>query len=387
MRVLHVHSGNLYGGVETLLVTLARNRHLRPEMETHFALCFEGRLSKELIDAGSLVHMLDSVRIRRPMSVLRSRRILSQLLRRERYDVIICHSAWSQAIFGPAMRKASAALVFWLHGVTKGRHWLERWARMTPPDLALCNSRFTASSLPNLYPHARSEVIYCPVELPGPTPSRDVRVRLRAELDTHEDSIVIIQVGRMEAGKGHELHLEALSLIKHIPGWTCWQVGGTQRTREVDYVDKLKEIATRLGVGDRVRFLGQRADIGELLAAADIHCQPNVDPEGFGITFIEALYAGLPNVTSAIGGAKEIVDNSCGLLVPPDDANSLAECLRHLIEDGKLREELGKNGPSHARQLCDPATQIQKIYRLLTSTLDRKAAFVQEHLPATTETK
>jgi glycosyltransferase involved in cell wall biosynthesis len=49
-----------------------------------------------------------------------------------------------------------------------------------------------------------------------------------------------------------------------------------------------------------------RSDVARLLAAADIHCQPNIGPEPFGITFIEALYAGLPLVTTSIGGAIEM---------------------------------------------------------------------------------
>ena len=60
-------------------------------------------------------------------------------------------------------------------------------------------------------------------------------------------------------------------------------------------------------------------DVPRLLAAADIHCQPNISPEPFGIAFIEALAAGLPVVTSAIGGAIEIVDDTCGRLVPASD--------------------------------------------------------------------
>src|SRR2546422_5237601 len=56
MRVLHVSSGNLYGGIETLLLTLARHRNLCPGLDQHFALCFEGRLSEELAAVGARVH-------------------------------------------------------------------------------------------------------------------------------------------------------------------------------------------------------------------------------------------------------------------------------------------------------------------------------------------
>jgi hypothetical protein len=58
MKVLHVYSGNLFGGVETLLITLAQQRSLCPQMQPHFALCFEGRLVNELRAVGVGVHML-----------------------------------------------------------------------------------------------------------------------------------------------------------------------------------------------------------------------------------------------------------------------------------------------------------------------------------------
>src|SRR5881227_1748480 len=99
-RVLHVHSGNLYGGVETLLATLWRERAACPSLETQFALCFEGRLSEELRAAGATVHALGGARVRSPLSVRRARRSLSRLLRENDFDVAACHSSWSQALFG-----------------------------------------------------------------------------------------------------------------------------------------------------------------------------------------------------------------------------------------------------------------------------------------------
>ncbi len=159
MRVLHVHSGNMYGGVETLLVTLARHRDLCPEMEPHYALCFEGRLSEELTAAGVPVHLLGKVRVRRPLTVLRARRKLADLLRREQFNLVVCHSTWSQSLFGPVVHSLDLPLVFWLHGATNGKHWLDRWGRRTVPDLALCNSQFTAAMLLNIFPDVRTEVV------------------------------------------------------------------------------------------------------------------------------------------------------------------------------------------------------------------------------------
>src|SRR5437879_847268 len=90
MRVLHVHSGNLYGGVEAILVTLARYQDLYPQMESHFALCFEGRLSEELLVAGAPVYRLGKTRLRQLRSVMRGRRILRDLVAQGSFDLGIC---------------------------------------------------------------------------------------------------------------------------------------------------------------------------------------------------------------------------------------------------------------------------------------------------------
>lgn len=367
MRVLHVHSGNMYGGVETLLITLARYRDLCPEMEPHFALCFKGLLSEELASADASVYLLNNVRVSRPLTVWRARHALGDLLRRNHFDTVVCHSAWSKVIFGPAVRSAGMPLVQWLHDAATGRHWLERWARRMPPDLALCNSHFTAGTLPNMYPHVRTEMVYYPVASPESHYSTADRVAVRAGLSTPQEATVIVQVSRMESWKGHALHLEALGLLSDLPNWMCWQIGGGQRPHEVQYMEELKSRAARLGIAERIRFLGQRSDVARLLATADIHCQPNTGPEPFGITFIEALLAGLPVVTTAIGGACEIVNDSCGVLVPPDDAHALAASLRRLIQNRDLRTSLGVAGRIRARKLCGPLTQMQHLYKVLSN--------------------
>ncbi|HTY55498.1 MAG TPA: glycosyltransferase [Candidatus Binataceae bacterium] len=366
MRVLHSYSGNLYGGVETLLVTLARYRDRLPAMESEFALCFEGRLSKELLAVHARLHMIDEVRVRYPLSVRRARRRFRELLQHDRFDLVVCHSPWTQAIFGPAVRSADLPLAFWLHDPIDGRHWLERWARLTPPDAALCCSGFTASKLTNLYPGMSPTLIHHPVAFAKRSRAKLDRELLRAQLSTPLDATVIIQVGRMDPLKGHSRHLAALAKLRHLPRWILWQVGGPQRAHEVSYHHELQEQARQLGIVSRVRFLGERSDVPELLSAADIYCQPNARPEGFGITLIEALTAGLPVVATAFGGAQEIVDQSCGVLVPPDDIDALAESLRPLIEEPALRSILSAGGPARAQDLCDPDTQMMRLGEVLS---------------------
>lgn len=367
MKVLHVTSGNLYGGIETMLVTIARYRDAAPDMESQFAVCFDGRLRTELEATGVRVHTLGPVRARNPFSVRRARQVLRATIERDSIDVVVCHSSWPQAIFGPVVKALGRPLVLWQHGAAdEGSGWLERWARKSRPGLVICNSKYTAASVRSASGWNSIVVIYCPVQ-PNAQPE-DVRSRrssLRIELNAGLSDVVIVQVSRLEPWKGHRHHLEALSRLKNLPGWVCWMVGGAQRPAEQEYLQELERLATELGIRDRVWFLGQRTDIPAVLSAADIHCQPNEGPEPFGITFVEALYAGLPVVSVAFGGALEIVDVSCGRLARPGDVDELAAHLRRLIEDSVLRQSLGNAGPSRAASLCDPAQQIQLISHAL----------------------
>jgi glycosyltransferase involved in cell wall biosynthesis len=357
MRALHVYSGNLYGGIERLLATLARRADLCPEMESQFALCFEGRLSAELREAGAAVHLLGAARISRPATLMRARRALREVMKRQRFDAVLCHAPWSQAIFGPAARDA-AAVVFVAHDAMDGTHWLERLARRTRPAMAICNSRFTASTVRSVLPGVRTEVVYWPVERSAGAADRGA---VRAELETPVESVVIAQACRMESWKGHELLLHSLGMLREVPGWVCWQIGGAQRAHEAGYLARLRDQAEKVGIARRVRFVGERSDVPRLLSAADVHCQPNTSPEPFGIAFVEALAAGLPVVTASLGAAAEIVTPACGILTAPGDARALADALRRLIADPGLRRMLGAAGPARARELCDPRTQMRRL--------------------------
>jgi glycosyltransferase involved in cell wall biosynthesis len=367
MRVLHIHSGNLYGGVETFLLTLAQSRRLAPSMEMSAAVCFDDRLATELRRESVPTCILGPVRLRRPDSVWRARQALSRLLADGHFDVAVCHQAWPLAIFGSVVKAAGLPLVSWMHMAAAG-HWIDRLASRVEPDLIVCNSRFTASLLSPT--SARVAVAYAPVAAVtrvSRSPARSSQIR--QELNTAANDVVMIQVSRMEPMKGQMVFLQALARLGDGPSWTCWQVGGAQRPFEQRYLDSLRSAAERLGISARVRFVGERADVSDLLEASDIYCQPNLAPEGFGLTFVEAMASGRPVVTTGIGGALEIVDASCGVLVPHGDAAgmsaSVAAALTRLMSDRRERERLGEGGRVRARALCNPATQMRSIAELL----------------------
>jgi glycosyltransferase involved in cell wall biosynthesis len=368
VRVLHGYSGNLNGGIESLLKTLSAQRHLCDAMEPGFALCFDDALANELRATGSPVFLLGEVRIRRPWTLLRARHSLAQLLERQRFDAVICHGSWPHLVMAPVVRAANIPLVYWRHDASDGRHWTDRWAARTIPDLVICNSHFTETSFERTYPGVRRAILYYPSSEPKLW-SQEELLETRAKLTASAKNVVIVLHSRMESWKGHRNLLQALHLLKSVPGWICWIAGAPQRPKEKLYFEELQAEAQRYGIADRMRFLGWVEEVPRLLAAAQIHCQPNKAPEPFGICFIEAMSAGLPVVSMAFGGSAEIVTGDSGILVPPHDPQALAGSLRKLIRDPELRAKLGAGGRVRARSLCDPEKQLNRLAGILKTAV------------------
>lgn len=367
MRVLHLASGHLFGGVESMLATIARAAGLQVDLRNEFAVCFEGRLATELQSAGATVHLLPGPRASRPLTVLRARRAFRRLARRERYDAVVVHSSWLHAIFGPALREGSGRLVTWMHAASTGRHWTERLAARHTPDVVVANSEHTRASAGRLFPATASHVVYCPVE-DRSTSVRSQRDVVRYELSAGDDALVIVCNSRLEAWKGHAPLLKAAAQLGDTVPWQLWISGAAATDADRAYEMAIRELALRLDIAQRVRFLGERRDVWRLLAGADVYCQANLAAEAFGIAFIEAMYAGIPVVGSAIGGTVEVITGDTGILCPPGDVASLANALRRLARDDALRRELGLRGQARAAALCDPASQLRRFSALLHET-------------------
>jgi glycosyltransferase involved in cell wall biosynthesis len=369
VRVLHLCAGNLYGGVERIVAECAADRALCPGMSASFAVCFEGRLAQEIDQTGAPCARLGAAKLSRPWTILRARRRLLALLRSGPPSIVVCHSSWVFGIAAPIVRKSGGGLVLWLHDRVSGRTWPERWAGRSRPDLIIANSRFTGESVTTLFRGEMHQVLYAPVRADGADTDR---ARLRASIGADANTPVILVASRFEKWKGHHALIAALAQIAEP--WQLWIAGKPQRGDEAAYQRGLQEFATASGVGDRVLFLGERRDVAACMRAADIHCQPNTGPEPFGLAFVEALYAGLPVVTTALGGALEIVNDACGVLVPAGDGAALTRALRRLIVDPDARRRLGNAGPSRARELCDPSRQLAALATLLHGIGSRREA-------------
>lgn len=372
LRVLHLATGNIFGGIETFLLTLARSANLEPLMTPEFAVCFPGRLRDELTATDRPVHDLGPVRISRPWTVWRARRRLRAVLRATRPDRVVVHGTWSRAVFGRVVRKQGIPLVFFVHGPISAASFIDRLAARVPVDAMIANSEYTLRVCEHFFAGVPRSVCRCPVE--PISKARLNRNEKRRALGTPATRTVIIQVSRLERWKGHRLLIEALGGLDDATEWELWIVGGSHRPEEKEYLHELQSLAADEGKANRIKFLGHRSDVGDLLGAADVFCQANLSPEPLGLVFVEALYAGLCVVTPNFGGGAEIVSDTCGILTPPGDVTALTAALEKSISNSGFREEAAIAGPARAAELCDPRRQIHRLYEALnlvhSKTLD-----------------
>lgn len=147
---------------------------------------------------------------------------------------------------------------------------------------------------------------------------------------------VVIMVARMAPPKDQALLLEALAEV--ASPWELWLVGDGPEQAEHE-----ARVAA-LGLGERVRFLGRRADVPELLAQAQVFVLASRQ-EGFPLSVLEAMRAGLPVVASDVGGTREAVeDGRTGRLVARGDREGMARALGDLLADPEARARAGAAG-------------------------------------------
>ncbi|HEU5253641.1 MAG TPA: glycosyltransferase [Solirubrobacterales bacterium] len=303
-----------------------------------------------------------------PLGLKGARRVpaLVRLLRRERPEVFHAHMsspvACKWGLAAAVLARVPAVLGTVQVGAyeppNRSAFWQLR-ALARGVDRYLAVSREIATELVERldWPAAKVEVVYNAVD------AERARVAappgLREQLGGSETRSLVLTPARLDAQKGHPILLEA---IAEVPEALFLFAGeGPERA-------KLEARAGELGIDDRVRFLGRREDVPQLLAACDVFALPSLY-EGSSLAVLEAMAAGTPIVSSAIGGTDELIeDGRSGLLVAPGDAKALAAALRRLLADPALREGLA----ARARQRVDSglrreqnAQRIEATYREL----------------------
>ncbi|WP_129609537.1 MULTISPECIES: glycosyltransferase [Rhodoplanes] len=248
-----------------------------------------------------------------------------------RHDVVYANSQKAFVLAALAGAVARRPLVWHLHDIIDDSHFGSAQRRL---QVTLAN-RFAARVVVPSAPAAaaftaaggRTDLVE--IVPNGVAVARDPRppAAIRAALGLPHGPLVGV-FSRLAPWKGQHVLLDALAAL---PGVGAIVVGDAL-FGEQDYAAALHTQAAALGLAERVRFLGHRADVPLLMQAVDVMVHPSVAPEPFGRTLVEAMLAGTPVIATDAGAAAEILDHgAAGTLVPPADDAALAAAIARTL--------------------------------------------------------
>jgi glycosyltransferase involved in cell wall biosynthesis len=173
------------------------------------------------------------------------------------------------------------------------------------------------------------QTIYVPNAIPlAPIQGSDICIR------TEPDSFTLGSVGRLTEQKGYCYWIEAMpEIVRDFPQIEFWLIGDGELRGE------LEQQCERLGIRDRVKFLGKRSDVLSLLRQLDLFVLPSLW-EGLPTVIMESMSQGVPVLATDIPGTREMIeDGKTGWLVQPQDPSALAKATIRILRDpmGRLR--------------------------------------------------
>jgi glycosyltransferase involved in cell wall biosynthesis len=178
---------------------------------------------------------------------------------------------------------------------------------------------------------------------------------LRGMLTGGTERPIVFTPARLHPQKGHVFLLEAAVHVSDA----LFVLAGDGPDRGA-----LEAQAKKLGIEDRVCFLGQRQDIPQLLAACDLFVLPSLF-EGLPLSVLEAMAAGKPVIATDIGGTNEaVVHRETGLLVPPGNPVELAAAIRDLLTNRSLAACLAEAGRRRVQQKFSSEAMVQGVTRV-----------------------
>jgi glycosyltransferase involved in cell wall biosynthesis len=353
-------------------------RGLRDAGHEVVGACAHGKLAAKIEAEGFRTIDVPIRRSANPLALWRSYRAIRHMLDAEKFDMVHVHTPVA-ALAGrlAAWRAGVPEIVYTAHGFYFHEHmpWPKRfvhigleWLAGRTTDLLLTQAQEDAATARRLG-LARGPIHALgngsdPARFRPALPEETTRAAIRAALGTPPDRPVILMVGRLVAEKGYPELIEAMRGVDA----ELWIVGERLASDHAGGIDAAVVAAESDAVlKSRIRLLGYRSDVPDLLRAADIFTLPS-HREGMPRSIVEAMLSGLPVVATDIRGSREeVVPDETGLLVPVRDPNALAAALARLAGDAALRARLGTAGLARARTLYDEAKIVERQIALLES--------------------
>jgi glycosyltransferase involved in cell wall biosynthesis len=344
-------------------------RALRARGHDVVGACADGPLLDEVRAEGFRVLAVPLERRLSPLAHLRAFRALVAMMRAEKPDLVHAHmpisgflarlAAWTAGVPriaytchgfwfnypGPWPRRAAGfAMEFLAARVTDRFLTVSREEAADARRLRICRGAVAVDN-------GRDPAIF--------HPDLATRARIRASLGVAEDRVAVVVVSRLVRHKGYP---ELAAAMRMVPEAELWVVGERLSS---DRGADMAALLQAAGLGGRLRLLGYRRDVADVLAAADIFALPS-HFEGLPMSVIEAMLCGLPVVATDVRGPREqVVDGDTGLLVPPHQVPPLADALARLVRDPAARAAMGAAGRARALDRYDEARVLARTIALL----------------------
>lgn len=377
LKILFVITRAEMGGAQTHVVDLLRG--MRQHCDVELATGETGFLTDTAAMLGVPCHIVPD--LIQPLSPLRDARAVAQttaLLRQVKPSLVHAHTSKAGVVARLAAYRAGIPSVFTAHTwcFAEGTSW--KWKLAGKPAERL-SSRLSgriinvsdANRRLALANRVGSEPTHITIHNGIPdTP-------WRAQVSRGETPRIIMHA-RFAEQKAQDLLLEAVSGIS-LPFELVFVGDGPTRAAA-------EQRAAELDLTDRVKFLGQRVDIPLLLAASHIFALFS-HWEGFPISTLEAMRAGLPVVVSDVGGSREAINEECGYVVAPRDVAGFRKCLTELLENVSLRSYMGANARARWEKHFTVDGMIRKtleVYRQVTRTVPEPVEVTATALDSTT---
>lgn len=368
--VLQVLPELQHGGVEWGTVQIAEA--LKKGGYTNFVASCGGRLVYEL-DKLKIKHFTLPLKTKNPFKMYLNSLKLAKIIKENGINIVHARSrapAWSAYW---AAKRAGVKFMTTFHGTYGlGPKGIKKFYNkvMTFGELIIAISKHIKSHMLNNYTVDESKIRLIPrcVDIEKFSPAAVTQERIiRAIADNNlpEDRPIISLIGRITRWKGQHILVEAMSKIKHKEAYAL--IIGSDQGR-VKYTEGLKETAEKLGVADRIQFIGESFDIPALLMVSDIVLSTAIEPEAFGRAAIEGQAMGKIVLASDIGGSLEnVVDGVSGRLFRSNDAQALAEAIDWALdlpaeEKKKISDAAIKNVRDNftKQQMCDKTIAVYK---------------------------
>ena len=363
MNIVHTLSSLRFGGMEQFAVRVAAAQRTRGHKVAILALQ-DGPLSETArrFNIEVLIPRTIPTLPGRMRSVPRFLDGVSRVMS-WKPDIIHAHNPTSLHYATVAKLLTRAKLVLTDHGQCAGVERAPKPWELRHLDALISVSGDVAERHRTLYTlKARRLVIHNGVDFPTPQRGKE---KMRSELGL-DNTVTGIVVARVDPVKDHDTLLEALSILQQQGIAVNLIVAGDGSERA-----RLERRLPELGLSpERIRFVGFRKDVPDLLSAADFFVLSSLQ-EGLPLAVLEALAQKLPVIATAVGGVPELLrDGEHGFMIPTRQPEVLADAISKLVKNPAARRQMGESGASHVREhfhFDQMVVRYEDVYRELTA--------------------